>query len=55
MSGCLPVLRDAAARLLRAFDALADGDQYLAAEVLRDLVDDLLAAVERLEDEGRRP
>jgi hypothetical protein len=39
----LEMLRDANARIVRAVDAWADGDQALAFEILRDLEEDLAA------------
>jgi hypothetical protein len=45
------VLADALARIVRAHEALRDGDASFAVEVLRDLEDDLWRALEP--EEGR--
>ena len=43
------VLRDALARIVRASDALQDGELDLAAALLKDLQSDLWTEIERLE------
>jgi hypothetical protein len=44
------LLRDVLARVVRAAEALADGDQALAAAVLRELEADLAGTIARLEE-----
>ena len=49
MSTCVLLLRDALARVIRAHEALADGDLTLAEAILDDLAADLWAAIEQRE------
>lgn len=51
MSGCLLMLRDALARLVRIDEALEDADSDFARAVLDDLRADLWLEIERLERE----
>jgi hypothetical protein len=43
-------LRDALARVIRAIDAIADGDAAFGVQVLDDLAIDLSSQIERLRD-----
>ena len=52
MTVCLWQLRDALARIIRASEALQDGDLPLAEGILDDLAADLWAAIERGEREA---
>jgi hypothetical protein len=46
---CVLLLRDALARVIRANEALQDGELQLAAAILDDLEADLWTQIERLE------
>jgi hypothetical protein len=48
-SDCVLSLRDALARIVRAKDALQDGELDLAYAILDDLAQDLWTEIERLE------
>ena len=49
MTSPVRALRDALARVIRASDALQDGELDLAAAILEDLQSDLWTEIERLE------